>query len=177
MHWKEVVSRLTGFSVPIFGVSWNPPEAEVAVARRVVAYLEDRRVLYTPFAWEVPEHCVESVLQIRQFLTEVLLSLPDRKGLAEHVRGMRAACREFLTPTAIEHFDPMHGKRPRILVPRNVWDRSGPDEWRFWAALGELRSRLGHHLGAIAVMYGLEMEDELATILPPKPEETEDENA
>jgi Family of unknown function (DUF6650) len=60
MRFKEILSRLTGISVPVFGVSWNPPEADRAVVKRVVAFLEDRRVLYAPSEMEVPEHCVHS---------------------------------------------------------------------------------------------------------------------
>lgn len=45
MRFKEMLSRLTGISVPVFGVSWNPPEADCAVGKRAVAFLEDRRVL------------------------------------------------------------------------------------------------------------------------------------
>ncbi len=39
MKLKEVLARVTGFSVPVFGVSWNPPQPEVASARRVLTYL------------------------------------------------------------------------------------------------------------------------------------------
>jgi hypothetical protein len=45
IKFKEVVSRITGFSVPVFGVSCNPPQPEVITARRALAFLEDRRVL------------------------------------------------------------------------------------------------------------------------------------
>ncbi len=36
------------------------------------AFLEDRRVLYAPDSLEVPSHCVESVLEIRRFLSAEL---------------------------------------------------------------------------------------------------------
>lgn len=36
---------------------------------RVIAFLEDRRVLYAPDELEVPSHCVHSVLEIRHFLS------------------------------------------------------------------------------------------------------------
>jgi len=71
----EIASRLTGFSSPIVGVSWNPPEAEVTAARRIIAFLEDRRVLYQPTEMENPAHCVQSVLVVRQGFFEQLTAL------------------------------------------------------------------------------------------------------
>jgi len=67
MNFREIASRITGLSVPVFGVQWNPPDAERSAARRVLAFLEDRRVLFVPSEMEVPEHCVAAVLGIREF--------------------------------------------------------------------------------------------------------------
>jgi hypothetical protein len=89
MKFKEVLTRLTGVSCPVFGISWNPPEAEIAVARRVLAYLEDRRVLYRPYDMEVPEHCVESVVQMRRFLTDEIAKLDTGKEIAQTLRGIK----------------------------------------------------------------------------------------
>ena len=58
MKFTEIASRLTGVTCPVFGVSWNPPEAEVTAAKRAVAFLEDRRVLYQPTEMEIPDHCI-----------------------------------------------------------------------------------------------------------------------
>ncbi|MGC2234073.1 MAG: DUF6650 family protein [Candidatus Acidiferrum sp.] len=59
-----------GDSTPLGGVSWQSSDLEVsAVSRRVIAFLEDRRVLYAPDELEVPSHCVHSILEIRRFLT------------------------------------------------------------------------------------------------------------
>ena len=69
MKFSEIANRLTGISTPLVGVSWQPTDLEVSAARRVIAFLEDRRVLYAPDELEVPEHCVQSVLEIRRFLS------------------------------------------------------------------------------------------------------------
>ena len=64
MKFSEIANRLTGFSTPFGGASWQPAELEIAGARRVIAFLEDRRVLYDPCQMEVPDHCVRSVIEI-----------------------------------------------------------------------------------------------------------------
>lgn len=88
MKYKEVLSRITGFSVPVFGVSWNPAQPEITIARKVLAFLEDRRVLYNPYHLEVADQCIRSVIEMRRFLTEVVGQLPSDSKLAEHLRGI-----------------------------------------------------------------------------------------
>jgi len=68
MKFSEIANRLTGISTPLVGVSWQPTDLEVSAARRVIAFLEDRRVLYAPKGMEVASHCVHSVRDIRRFL-------------------------------------------------------------------------------------------------------------
>jgi hypothetical protein len=155
MGYKEVLNRITGFSTPVFGISWKPRKPEVVTARRVLAFLEDRRVLYNPYHVEVADQCIQSVLEIRRFLTDVVGQLDGNSKLAEHLRAIRAACRAFLDENA-------PGSR-RVLHPS--W--AGPFESSFFTALGELRSAIGVHVAAIAVMHGLNVEANLASILPP----------
>ena len=87
MKFSEVARRLTGFSCPIFGISWDPGVAKLASARRVPTYLEDRRVLYAPWNVEAPEHCVDWVLKMRRFLTQQVGQLDDHDGGARTERG------------------------------------------------------------------------------------------
>jgi len=151
MKFKEVLTRITGISVPIFGVSFMPPEAEITVARRVLAFLEDRRVLYVLWDLETPETCISSVLEIRHYLTSEIQRLSDGScELAASLRAMRAACRKFLTP-----------------VPRGEFQRMG-SHGSLWlaGALGELRGVFGVHIAKLAVQYGLDVEDELGAMLP-----------
>lgn len=96
MKFKSVLSRLTGISTPVFGVSWQPQEAAVDAATRVLTFLEDRRVLYVPSEVEVPAHCVASVLKIRSFLTVEIGRASLGDPLEESLRAMRASCRRFL---------------------------------------------------------------------------------
>ena len=63
--FQEIANRVTGFSTPIFGLQWTAPTLDVEVARRLLTYLEDRRVLYMPDDREGPSYAVQSVLAIR----------------------------------------------------------------------------------------------------------------
>lgn len=156
MRFREVVSRVTGLSVPIFGVQWNPPEAECSVARRAIAFLEDRRVLYVPSEMELPHHCVESVLRIREFLTAELGKLDSESEVAKSLRAMRAACRKFLGTVEADQ-----GRIIQFGASNGHYA-----SWIFNGAVGELRGVFGIHVAALAASHGLDVEDELASILP-----------
>jgi hypothetical protein len=87
LKFSEIANRLTGISTPLVGVSWQPTDLEVSAARRVIAFLEDRRVLYAPDSLEVPSHCVESVLEIRRFLSGELGKLETGSEFAASLRA------------------------------------------------------------------------------------------
>ncbi len=159
MNYREILTHITGFNVPIFGVSWNPKESEIDVARRILTFLEDRRLLYNPYHIEVAEDCVRSALDIRRFLTTEIGKLAGDSELAKHLRGIRAVCRKFLDAT--DH-------RSRRLVHPH-W--SGWHEAEFFTQLGELRASIGLHVAAISVMHGIDVEGQLAIVLPNADEE------
>ncbi|HLH64524.1 MAG TPA: DUF6650 family protein [Solirubrobacteraceae bacterium] len=157
MKFSEVARRVTGFSCPIFGVTWDPGVAKVTAARRVLVYLEDRRVLFEPFEAESPGHCVISILDMRQFLTTELGQLDDKEDdIAPHLRAMRASCRKFLRSTDV--LDRGAGGFPDPFY--------GSHEWVFNQALGELRGTFGVHIAMLSSKFGIDVEEDLATILP-----------
>jgi hypothetical protein len=164
MKPSEIATRITGFSIPIFGISWDPPHADIVVARRVMTFLEDRRVLYNPFEVEVPAHCMESVLEIRRYLTDIMMEHGQADELQENLRAMRAACRRFLERMQINPQD----EDSRILRRAARRGLSYTD-FMFNQALGELRGVFGIHVAQIAVKYGLDVEDQLASIFPLEP--------
>jgi hypothetical protein len=86
MKFSEIANRLTGISTPLVGVSWQPSDLEVSAARRVIAFLEDRRVLYAPEEMEVASHCVHSILEIRHFLSGELGKLDAKSEFAASLR-------------------------------------------------------------------------------------------
>lgn len=155
LMFKELASKLTGFSTPFFGVSWQPPETERKIAKTIVNYLEDRRVLYNPTQLELPQRCISSVVEIRHFLTEKIAELDQNSELARNLRLMRAACRKFLDAAErLEH------DRSLSFAHTNY------SAWVFYGSLGEMRGTFGMCLAQIVLAYGLDIEKDLATILP-----------
>jgi hypothetical protein len=81
--------------------------------------------------------------------------LTDQSRAAGPVRAIRAACRRFLN-------------EPRADF-RNLYQRDFGefrDQAGFFTALGELRATVGAQIAILAVLYKIELEAELATILP-----------
>lgn len=156
---KSLALRLTGFSLPFFGVQWTPPADERDIVRGLLTALEDRRVLFVPHHLEVVSHVTSSVLQIREILTKTLQALPETSRAAGSIRAMRAACRRFLEEPApdFRNLVQWHG-------PRHRDDEEGSPS--FFVALGELRATFGTHIAALAYQYGLDIEPDLSSILP-----------
>jgi uncharacterized protein DUF6650 len=160
MNFSEIGQRINGIgiSTPIFGfsVNWNPPESAKHIAREVIIYLENRRVLYDPYNVQLAAYCVPSVIEMRQVLTDQITASSSDADLEKNLRAMRGACRTFLEkvviPPAVSH--PSHGfsdpKDPLVLI----------------GALAELRATFGLYIGILAAKYGIDIEEDLASILP-----------
>jgi hypothetical protein len=71
-------------------------ELEITGARRVMGFLEDRRMLYEPSEMEVPSYGIHSVIEIRYRLRVGLGKQDGSSELAPSLRTMRAACRKVL---------------------------------------------------------------------------------
>lgn len=148
VKFAEIASRINGFSIPLFGVSWTPAKADVGIAKSVILFLEDRRVLYVPYTVEDPDYVIESVFKIREFLTNILIQGQMGKELENNLRGMRAACRKFLS----EHPHTKH--------------HIGYRDVELNQSLGELRGVIGYHVAIISISYRIDIEPPLDFILP-----------
>lgn len=160
MRAAEIANRLTGFGTPFFGVQWTPATLDRDIAQELIVFLEDRRVLYSPYEAEVPEYVVSSVFEIRRFLTDMLRRGQVADELHDNLRAMPVACRTFIDRAA---------KRdgPRLIVPApSEILQGGSQSWVFKQLLGQPRGVFGVHLALIAVRYRIDIPDELATILP-----------
>lgn len=148
VQFMSILSRLTGISTPVFGVSWDPPEPEVKIAKELMAYFEDRRYLYCPFEQEVSNYVTQSLDETRDRLTALLVRAGRNSPLGEGIVAMRSAAREFMSKVD------GGGRNPSL-------------GFELILALGELRAACGLHIARIAVAYAIDVSDDLAQIFPP----------
>lgn len=155
MKHTEIFNRLTGISCPVFGVSWNPPESQRKIAQKIIIFLEARRVLYSPYEYETVHPVISSVVEIKNFLTSALPDINEKSELQNYVRAMRNACNKFLSKCRDDD-----SFRHYAMRPGNI------DNWIFTSAIGEMRGVFGIMIGQIASSYGIDVEDDLAQIIP-----------
>ncbi|HEY4226028.1 MAG TPA: DUF6650 family protein [Pseudolysinimonas sp.] len=163
MKPSEIAARVNGISTPFGGISWIPPVVDVQVARRVITFVEVRRVLFGTAANEVPDQCVASVIEIRNFLTEVIGAGGIADELEKPLRLARGFCVRFLDRVGATERSLPDGAGDRHLFARPDWRMH--DYW-FGEALGELRAGVAIQIGVIAARYKLDVEDDLAGMLP-----------
>ena len=175
LAYQEIKSRLTGFSIPVFGISWQPDEAEIKIAQRVITQLEDRRVLYSPYEMETYGCCVSSIFEIRRMLTDELGKIKQSSQLYNDLQILRAACRKFLDRTQPfenelkKNFDYIRASNRinnTLYMNTDLLRDLTNGNWIFMSALGELRGVFGIGIAKIAVSYGINITGDLIEIIP-----------
>jgi hypothetical protein len=152
----DVARRITGISTPLFGILWADPGASQADrVRGFLVELEDRRVLYNPMWLEVPQQVDHSLHEIRRACTAALQDFSADDFAVVPIRAIRAACRRFHDDSNMDfqHFD------------RRDYGQHDPGAG-FFVALGALRATIGQQVAMLAAHYDLEIEGDLATVLP-----------
>jgi hypothetical protein len=155
---RSLASRLAGVSILGFGASWKAPEPERVVVRDVITMLEDRRALYSQAVWEEPSQVVQSLFKIRDELTNGLKRVGDNSPAKDAFRLMRAACRDFLTLHSVQAQEHSRG----------MMRETGYQQEEFFVGLGKLRAIFGQQLAVLGYLYSVDIEESLATILPPE---------
>jgi hypothetical protein len=168
ISFQELKSRITGVEISTIyggiGISWNPTKSEMETARGLITFLEDRRALYNPYEAETARYAIRSIQTVRDRLTQDLGQLDHSSQLAQWIRGIRAACRNF--QNKVEHLNT--DDMPPIYARRHIWETNDQE---FFMALGELRAMVGYFAVRIAVRYEIDVEEELASIFPAATEE------
>lgn len=171
--FTKIRARLTGFSTPFGGLEWEyvPPETahydeERNLVTTLLTFLENKRVLYGSYAEEQPEDVTRSVLEIRERLSMELEKIEGDAFLYDPIAAMRLACRKFLNST--QRLEISRETRDELYLPRRPYDRL--DMHYLFSALGELRAIFGVHIAQLVVHYHIDIEADLASILPYPPE-------
>lgn len=149
LSFKDIAKTLRGFSTPFGGISWQPPENVRKVVAGLIAFLEDKRVLFYPYHMEFEMWVIESILNIREELNSLLQQYPDEPELSESLKAMAAACRQLL--------DLMNSG------PRSMHRYYEPD---MWIALGQLRGVFGIHIARLCALFEIDVDEGLASIFP-----------
>jgi hypothetical protein len=154
---RAMAKRLTGISAPFGGLQWETIPGDKEVARRVITFLEDRRILFGPRFIEDEMECVDSALAIRAFATQQIPAARPGGTVEGLLRSIRAACRQFVDRAGPQaaHFRHADGSGSVHTVDRMS------------LALGDLRTVIGYAVAALADQFDLPVEDDLAQILPP----------
>ena len=151
MKFERIFKNITGLSCPIFGIQWNAPAIEADEAKNIFLFLEDKRVLFNPINMEGTGHCAQSVIGIRAELTKRLQVLPSDSNLAKSLKRMRKACQEFSDKLGHPKFLEFDAPVQKSMLERELF---------------KLREKCGVSVAEIAVAYGLDVDDGLASIIP-----------
>lgn len=162
MKYKDIIERfkqykITGISSAVFGISWETTESDKNIIRKILLYLEDRRVLYLQYEPHMKKaNCIQSVLNIREYLSAEIAKLHAKSDLIPVLKYLRASCLKFIL--RIEPYQDELNNLPED-VPIQA-------KFIFSTALGELRSSFGDVIALFCVKYELDISDELGSILP-----------
>jgi hypothetical protein len=157
--WQNIVPgiRITGVSTAAGGIQWEYRATDVDRAGQLILDLEDRRVFRPPPRPLADlDACAASVQEIRKNLTTLLQQLDPSSTLELPFKALRAACRKFLDQT------------DGLQVADSVWaSHHELEKAIFFTALGELRASFGFQIAQLAVVYHIDLDEELVSILPP----------
>ena len=151
LHWRALLSRVrVRVNLGVVSLDVTPPEPESKTARQIITQLEDRRFLFSPFEKEDQGHVVESILETREWLGQLVQDIPDSSNLFLSSTTLRAACRKFLDSVGANQYAGMQLGFPFIL------------------SLGELRAQFGQCIAELALNYQIDVPDALVGVLPPE---------
>jgi len=132
----------------------KPTLHEIQVAKNLIAFFEDRRVLYDLYEIEVPKRAFQSVEIVRKELTKVKAELNTEVTLSKRVTDMRVACRKFFEEVR------------EVDMNELRWNPDDPNWNRFCNALSALRMVFGLQLAGIAQDYKISLEESLQMLVP-----------
>jgi len=159
----KTARRITGISTPIGGVQWaDPGPSQRRLARGFIVGLEDRRALFSTECtkYRLQYNVYDSINRVRSACTVALRLFDEDDFAIGPIRAIRVACRAFQ--------DRSQAGFPSFHLPGDTY-AYGPG---FPVALAVLRGQIGEQVALLVAHYDLEVEGDLASVLPELPEDT-----
>lgn len=150
MKFKRILQSVTGISTPIFGIQWTPPQWASDLAEETLVYLSDKRILFNHFDMENADHCLHSVDSMRDHLGTQRKKLLGNKELDKSLSSMQKACRRFIDYVGHPKYSGF--EKP---IQESVLENE----------LQRLRSSIGKQVAILSISFGVDVDDELASII------------
>lgn len=154
-RYGDLLKRITGVYTPIFGVSWYPAQQERDIAIKLITFLEDKPALYNPIKDEFPEYVIISILQICERINQDMQLLDRSSELSKTLAEMGRICRAFLVQNQKLNFN---------LPLRDETEYKNFEIYK--ESLKKFRKDFGIHITILSIKYGIDLADELNSILP-----------
>lgn len=127
---------------------------EPAIAKKIIASLEDKRALWMMFDAEFPERVRQSLDHVRARLVEMRSELVDDSPLDQVLLSMTKTIHVFFD--TVEQSD----------LTRLRCNSNDPEWLRFSDALATLRKAIGLQISNLATAYGVRISSDLLSIVP-----------
>jgi hypothetical protein len=113
------------------------------IAKQIISFLEDRGALFMPYQIESPTFVIDSLKEIRIYLTQIRTSLESGSNLDQIIFSIISSCRHYMNTT------PENCTRSEIIF-----------------GLGALRKAIGLNLKIIEKEYRIFINGPIKDILP-----------
>jgi hypothetical protein len=143
------INKVNGNIVGGISGEYNPSVKDFY--RNLLVYLESKRVLFNPGAVEQKEHCIASVLEMKQTLASSVMGMSFTDKELQPIRDIIEACNNYLDKVGIFNG---HG----FIIDHQDWEwfNMSPN-----GALGSLRMGFRSVIENIERDYGLKYNKEI----------------
>lgn len=138
--------KLNGFSFPIFGISWDNGTTPKEQFVYLFEYLRSRRIFSHPYTLEIKEQCVQSVLNIRENLLEMMKGVSFSPQDLELIRELIDECNYFLDHVQLSQ------DGPSIFVD---WQNHTYLDASFACTMRRFRDKFKYAVAEIEMRYDL----------------------
>ena len=157
LAWKsehEAILSSAPLRTALFASGGKRPASDKALAREILNYFADRRMLFEGYAWESPREVFESVKLTREALRGFLARVADTSELISALNFLQDTYFTFLRHSG------------DLSSPQRLNEQPWESSERFRFALSALRKSCGFQFADIAKAYKLSIPQRLVEICP-----------